>query len=160
MGAQGMNTGCRTPTTWLEAGARCQGERDARAARSYEPERMPVAQRLLRTTDRAFMLVVKETWLAGALPHADPRAHRGVRDASIERAATFLRTISQIGIRYPDSPLSRTLGGLPEGAPRAGDRFPWLRVRLSERRSGRGPVREARRHALQPDRGRTSRPSP
>ncbi len=37
----------------------------------------------------------------------------------------------QIGIRYPRSPLSQTLADLPDGAPRAGDRFPWLRLKLS-----------------------------
>jgi hypothetical protein len=40
-------------------------------------------------------------------------------------------TVSQTGIRYPDSPLSETLPGLPQAAPRAGDRFPWLRLKLS-----------------------------
>jgi hypothetical protein len=40
------------------------------------------------------------------------------------------RTISQIGIRYGDSPLSQTLAGLPEGAPVAGERFPWLQLKL------------------------------
>jgi hypothetical protein len=39
-------------------------------------------------------------------------------------------TVSQIGIRYPQSPLSQTLPGLPAGAPRVGDRFPWLRLRF------------------------------
>jgi len=37
-------------------------------------------------------------------------------------------TVSQIGIRYPTSPLSQTLPGLPEGSPRAGDRFPWMKL--------------------------------
>jgi hypothetical protein len=41
------------------------------------------------------------------------------------------RTISQIGIRYRKSPLSETLAGLSEEAPRAGDRFPWLRLKFS-----------------------------
>ena len=44
------------------------------------------------------------------------------------------RTISQIGIRYRESRLSQTLAGLPDRAPRAGDRFPWLRLRLSGQR--------------------------
>jgi hypothetical protein len=48
------------------------------------------------------------------------------------------RTISQIGIRYPRSPLSQTLAGLPDSAPRAGDRFPWLRLRLSPN----GPIED------------------
>jgi len=41
------------------------------------------------------------------------------------------RTISQIGISYPKSPLSETLARLPDGGPRAGDRFPWLRLKFT-----------------------------
>jgi hypothetical protein len=48
------------------------------------------------------------------------------------------RTISQIGIRYRKSPLSQTLAGLPKGAPVAGDRFPWLRLKLGKT----GPVED------------------
>ena len=48
------------------------------------------------------------------------------------------RTISQIGIQYRDSPLSESLARWPEGAPRAGDRFPWLRVRLQPN----GPIED------------------
>jgi hypothetical protein len=36
--------------------------------------------------------------------------------------------VSQTGIHYRAGPLSRTRGDMPAGAPRAGDRFPWLRV--------------------------------
>src|SRR6266851_2291609 len=50
---------------------------------------------------------------------------------TIERVRNLaFRTISQIGIRYRESPLSRTLVSLPRGAPAAGDRFPWLQLRL------------------------------
>jgi len=48
------------------------------------------------------------------------------------------RTISQTGIAYPHSPLSETLPGLPDAAPRAGDRFPWLRLTFS----ADGPVED------------------
>jgi hypothetical protein len=40
------------------------------------------------------------------------------------------RVVSQTGIRYRRSPLSQSLEGLPDGAPRAGDRFPWLRLKF------------------------------
>jgi hypothetical protein len=46
------------------------------------------------------------------------------------RRVAFL-TISQTGIAYPGSPLSETLPGLPKAAPQGGDRFPWLRLKLS-----------------------------
>ena len=45
------------------------------------------------------------------------------------RKFAFL-TISQTGIRYPESPLSLTQAGLPGSAPHAGDRFPWLRLKF------------------------------
>jgi len=48
------------------------------------------------------------------------------------------RTLSQIGIRYRRSALSQTLPGLRETAPRAGDRFPWIKLRLQEN----GPVED------------------
>ena len=39
---------------------------------------------------------------------------------------------------HSDSPLSETLPGLSQEAPRAGDRFPWLRLKLS----GNGPTED------------------
>jgi len=50
-----------------------------------------------------------------------------MRRKQVQRAA--FRTISQIGIRYGQSPLSRTLEGVSRKAPQAGDRFPWLRLK-------------------------------
>ena len=50
---------------------------------------------------------------------------------TVERVRNVaFRTISQIGIRYRNGPLSQMLAGLPEGAPVAGDRFPWLHLKL------------------------------
>ena len=91
---------------------------------------MPVAQRLLSTTDRAFRLVVSDSWFAGLFRTrilARILAFAMTRER-IRRLA--FRTISQIGIRYRESPLSKTLGALPDGAPQAGDRFPWLRLKF------------------------------
>ena len=53
----------------------------------------------------------------------------GMRFDRVRRLA--FRTVSQIGIRYPASPLSQTQAGLPGGGPSAGDRFPWLRLRFA-----------------------------
>ena len=44
-----------------------KGQAGAALLDSYEQERIPVAQRLLDTTDRAFRLVVSDSWLAGLL---------------------------------------------------------------------------------------------
>jgi hypothetical protein len=98
---------------------------------SYEAERIPVAERLLATTDRAFTITVSDNRVAGLLrTRALARVVALAMRLPRVRALAF-RTISQIGIRYRGSPLSETLGDLPRRAPRAGDRFPWLRIRLA-----------------------------
>jgi 2-polyprenyl-6-methoxyphenol hydroxylase-like FAD-dependent oxidoreductase len=132
VGAQGMNTGLQDAynLAWKLALV-VSGSAEVALLDSYEAERIPVARRLLSTTDRMFSLVVSDTRLAGlfrtrVLAKVMALAMRLER---IQRLA-FL-TISQTGIRYPDSPLSETLPGLPGTAPRAGDRFPWLRLKLS-----------------------------
>src|SRR5688572_12925406 len=132
VGAQGMNTGLQDAYNlgWKLALV-VRGRADASLLASYEAERIPVARRLLSTTDRMFSLVVSDTRLAGLfrtriLARVMAAAMRLER---IQKLA-FL-TISQTGIGYRDSPLSETLSGLPESAPRAGDRFPWVQLKLS-----------------------------
>ena len=131
MGAQGMNTGLQDAynLAWKLALV-VQGRADAALLDTYEEERIPVAQRLLRTTDRAFQLVVGESWLA-RLFRARILAKVAARAMTLERVRRLaFRTISQIGLRYRRSRLSHTLAGLPEGAPAAGERFPWLQLKL------------------------------
>ena len=132
VGAQGMNTGLQDAynLAWKLALV-VAGRADAALLDSYQAERVPVARRLLNTTDRAFMLVVSDSRLAGLLrTRVLARvAAFALRRAPIQRFA--FRAVSQIGIRYRASRLSQTLDGLPGGAPRAGDRFPWLRLKLT-----------------------------
>jgi 2-polyprenyl-6-methoxyphenol hydroxylase-like FAD-dependent oxidoreductase len=131
VGAQGMNTGLQDAynLAWKLALV-VQGRAGQALLDSYEEERVPVARRLLNTTDRAFRLVVSDSPLAGLL-----------RTKVLARLAAFamarrpiqrfaFRIVSQIGIEYRKSPVSQSLKGLPEDAPRAGDRFPWLRLSL------------------------------
>src|SRR5256885_664659 len=131
VGAQGMNTGLQDAynLAWKLALV-VSGRAGAAVLDSYEDERLPVAERLLNTTDRAFSLVVSESWLARVdrtqLLAMDLALAKGVERG--QRLA--FRTISQIGIRYRGSPLSQKLGNLPEAAPRAADRFPWLRPKF------------------------------
>ena len=131
VGAQGMNTGLQDAynLAWKLALV-VKDQAKAALLDSYEEERIPVARRLLNTTDRAFRLVVSDTWLAGVL-----------RTKVLARVAAFalsrpriqktaFRVVSQTGIRYRKSSLSESLDGLPADAPHGGDRFPWLRVKL------------------------------
>jgi 2-polyprenyl-6-methoxyphenol hydroxylase-like FAD-dependent oxidoreductase len=139
MGAQGMNTGLQDAynLAWKLALV-VKGRADAALLDTYEQERIPVAQRLLRTTDRAFQMVVTDNWIA-SLFRTSVIARVAARAMKIQRVRNLaFRTISQIGIRYRKSPLSQTLAGLAEGAPVAGDRFPWLRLQFQ----AKGPAED------------------
>ncbi|HXV22837.1 MAG TPA: FAD-dependent oxidoreductase [Alphaproteobacteria bacterium] len=131
VGAQGMNTGLQDAynLAWKLALV-AKGQAGAALLDSYEDERLPVARRLLNTTDRAFRLVVSDSRFAGLL-RTKILARVTAFAMGRERIQRFaFRTVSQTGIHYRKSPLSESLEGLPGGAPRAGDRFPWLRLKL------------------------------
>ena len=131
IGAQGMNTGLQDAynLAWKLALVTSH-QAGPSLLDSYAPEREPVADRLLRTTDRAFSVVVSERWFARAFRMLLlPRLLAFAMGRFASRQFAF-RTISQIGIGYPASPLSRQEGPVPRGAPKPGDRFPWIRVRF------------------------------
>ncbi len=131
VGAQGMNTGLQDSynLAWKLALV-VGGKADARLLDSYEEERIPVARRLLETTDRAFMLIVNDSWLVG-LFRTQVLARIAAFALGLARVRRFaFRSVSQTGIHYRQSALSQTAGGLPAGAPQPGDRFPWLQLRL------------------------------
>ena len=75
------------------------------------------------------MLVINDSWLiALGRTHIFARiAAFAMGFAPVRRLA--FRIISQTGIHYRESALSQS-SGLPEDAPRAGDRFPWLHLRF------------------------------
>jgi hypothetical protein len=127
-----MNTGLQDAYNLGWKLALVVGDRaDPALLESYERERLPVAQRLLDTTDRAFRLVVSDSRLAG-LFRTRVLARLAAFALGRTRVQRFaFRTVSQTGIHYRASPLSESLDGLPDDAPRGGDRFPWLRVKLS-----------------------------
>ena len=131
VGAQGMNTGLQDAynLAWKIALV-VAGRADATLLDSYEAERIPVAKRLLETTDRAFRMVVSDSWLAG-LMRTKVLARIAALAMSFERVQRIaFRTVSQTGIRYRESSLSQSLPDLSRDGPRAGDRFPWLRLKL------------------------------
>lgn len=133
MGGQGMNTGLQDAynLAWKLALV-IKGQADPTLLDSYAHERRQVARTLLGTTDRAFNLLVSDHRLAGFFRTriaAKLAAFAMTKERSRKLA---FRTLSQTGIRYPDSPLSASQPGLPEAAPAAGDRFPWLHLRLEK----------------------------
>jgi 2-polyprenyl-6-methoxyphenol hydroxylase-like FAD-dependent oxidoreductase len=131
MGGQGMNTGLQDAynLAWKLALV-LEGRAGDELLDTYEVERKAVAERLLGTTDRAFRLLVAD--------HAVAAFFRTRVFAKI--AATAMRfqrskliafhTLSMIGIRYPQSSLSRSVGKPARKGPKPGDRFPWLKLRF------------------------------
>jgi len=84
-----------------------EGRADAALLDTYEEERIPVARRLLNSTDRAFRLVVSDSRLAGLL-RTVVIARIAAFAMSVKRIQSIaFRTISQTGIQYRESSLSK-----------------------------------------------------
>lgn len=123
VGGQGMNTGIGDAVNlaWKLA-AVIQGRIDPAVLDSYETERIAFARRLVDTTDRAFEFVTARGPFAKyvRLSLIPTLLSRLFRVRAIRRF--LFRTISQIAICYPDSPLSAGSAGAVHG----GDRLPWV----------------------------------
>ena len=129
MGGQGMNTGLQDAynLAWKLALVTA-GHADDSLLDTYEAERLPFADRLLSTTDRAFRFVVSDSWMGGVLrTRIFPNAAALAMKPHFMRRFAFL-TLSQIGVEYRASPLSQAAAGVAKGAPAAGERFPWLHL--------------------------------
>jgi 2-polyprenyl-6-methoxyphenol hydroxylase-like FAD-dependent oxidoreductase len=136
VGGQGMNTGIGDAVNlaWKLA-AVVKGEASERLLESYEPERIAFARRLVATTDRLFTLVTATGAVARfvrtrIVPLLVPQIFR----LAIARRFLF-RTVSQIGVSYPDSTLSVGSAGKVKG----GDRLPW--VSISDTEDNYNPLR-------------------
>ena len=137
VGAQGMNTGIQDAWNlgW-KLGLVARGLANSRLLDSYEAERWPVGQFLLRYTDRLFSTFTR-AMSAGpvatfarrvVVPHVFPRVFASRR---IRRAAFAF--VSELGIRYRTSPaVTEGEPGQREG-PRAGDRLPDAEVLVNGR---------------------------
>lgn len=125
VGGQGMNTGIGDAVNlaWKLA-AVLKREAPESLLDTYEPERIRFARRLVATTDRVFTFVVKQGALARLVrlrivPFVLPIA---VRTRTVRRLMFHL--ISQIGVQYRHSALSRGAAGKVCG----GDRLPWVEL--------------------------------
>lgn len=122
-GGQGMNTGIGDAVNlgWKLAQV-LQGRASEALLATYEPERIPFARALVRTTDRSFEMVIDQG-LKGTLlrnwiiPRVAPLA---ARFATFRRM--LFRAMSQIRIEYRNSALSVGQGDDICG----GNRLPWL----------------------------------
>ena len=127
VGAQGMNTGIQDAYNlgWKVALV-ARGEAPESLLDSYDAERRPVGERLLRVTDRFFALAAGGGKVGRAVRHLLPTiAIRALQLPVLRKRAA--RFVSQTGIRYRQSGLSVEAHGssrLDSHAPHAGDRAP------------------------------------
>jgi 2-polyprenyl-6-methoxyphenol hydroxylase-like FAD-dependent oxidoreductase len=125
-GAQGMNTGIQDSynLAWKLALV-LQGVADTKLLNTYNEERLENAKNLLRTTDRLFQLVASdEWWLALLRTNILPPIASYILSLDTVRNFIF-PTISQTGINYRHSSLSRHAGD-EDFRVKAGDRMPYV----------------------------------
>lgn len=126
-GGQGMNTGLQDAynLAWKLAGV-INGQIQPKILDSYAHERMPVARRLLNSTDKAFKIALSTKWSARFFKkHILFRLLR-IAWNSKKISALFYRQVSQIGISYRHSSINLHLAKSTKV--KAGDRVPYLKV--------------------------------
>jgi 2-polyprenyl-6-methoxyphenol hydroxylase-like FAD-dependent oxidoreductase len=148
-GGQGMNTGIQDAWNlgWKLALV-SRGVADPALLDSYDAERRPVGDFVVRFTDRAFSAATSTNPLVRALrtrlvPRVLPLALR------LDRALAYgFRTISQLGIGYRHSPAVQEGRPAPRRGPRAGDRLPDARIARDGQECWLGEVLAAPRFHL------------
>lgn len=134
VGAQGMNTGLQDAynLAWKLVLV-LAGKARPTLLDTYTEERITIARKLVRTTDRAFNLVTSERFLLRTfrfyiMPVALPFIGPIFQKLKFVQRIAF-RLISEIGINYRHGSLTEnaSLGKFPGHAPKPGDRLPYIR---------------------------------
>ncbi len=133
-GGQGMNTGLLDAynLAWKLALV-VKEQADDSILKTYNEERLPFAQELVKSTDRAFSMIVSKNPITRFLRlNVFPSVFKTVSTQDRIREFAFKR-VSQIGINYRDSSINRDykIDGFSNKAPQAGDRFPYLETSAS-----------------------------
>lgn len=124
-GAQGMNTGIQDAWNlgW-KLGLVCRGVAPQSLLHSYEEERRPVGQFVVRFTDRVFTPATSTHPVARfARTQVAPRVIPAALRFRTGRGIAF-RTVSQLGVRYRNSSAIEPTRRPVVRRPRAGDRLP------------------------------------
>jgi 2-polyprenyl-6-methoxyphenol hydroxylase-like FAD-dependent oxidoreductase len=125
-GGQGMNTGIQDAynLAWKIALV-LKGDADELILDTYNEERLPNAKRLAGTTDRMFNLAAGSDWLLNLIrTTVFPPMAKYILSLEVVKKR-FFPLISQIGINYRDSSLSKH-GFDEESEIKAGDRMPYF----------------------------------
>jgi 2-polyprenyl-6-methoxyphenol hydroxylase-like FAD-dependent oxidoreductase len=127
VGGQGMNTGLQDAynLAWKLAGV-IKGQIKMDILDSYATERMPVARKLLGTTDRIFKLVLSGNWLIRIIKRWLWLSLLNLVWKNSKSKTFFFKIISQTGISYRDSKINLHLSKAEKI--KAGDRLPYLEI--------------------------------
>ena len=129
VGGQGMNTGIGDAVNlaWKIAAVVNAGAPET-LLDTYEPERIPFAQRLVATTDRGFTFVTRRGRFASIVrTRIVPLVVPWFSGLGAVRRLMF-RTVSQTLVNYRNSSLSAGKAGRVHG----GDRLPWVELGSGE----------------------------
>lgn len=124
-GAQGMNTGIQDAWNlgWKLALV-ARGRARTALLDSYEAERWPTGRSVLRLSDRPMRIATSESWPFRVIrTHLAPRVLSLAKHFDRVRARVF-RRLSQLDVRYRDSPVVEEGEPRLRSGPRAGDRLP------------------------------------
>lgn len=133
VGAQGMNTGMQDAynLAWKLA-FYIQGKAKEILLESYQQERRPVALNTIRYTDKAYLLMTKNTWFTRflrlhLLPWSMPLILSWMNNKPKLKDSIFT-SVSGIGISYKKSILSSSSPeeDFPSHSPGPGERLPYL----------------------------------
>jgi 2-polyprenyl-6-methoxyphenol hydroxylase-like FAD-dependent oxidoreductase len=133
VGGQGMNTGLQDAYNLVwKLDLVLKNRANDVLLDTFNQERMAVAKKLVASTDRMFYMIAGESPLIKffrlkVMPWMLRAFNQVVHHSKSLKKAVFF-TVSQIGIKYPNSLLSEnaSVGTFPKAAPKSGDRFPFI----------------------------------
>jgi 2-polyprenyl-6-methoxyphenol hydroxylase-like FAD-dependent oxidoreductase len=127
VGGQGMNTGLQDAYNlgWKLAGV-IKNQIKPRILLSYVEERMPVARTLLKTTDRAFAILISDNFMLKVVRKLLIKYLTGVLWKKPKFRNFFFKVVSQIAISYRSSNINLNLSKAENI--KAGDRLPFIKI--------------------------------
>jgi 2-polyprenyl-6-methoxyphenol hydroxylase-like FAD-dependent oxidoreductase len=127
VGGQGMNTGLQDAynLAWKLAGV-INNKIHEGILNTYAEERMPVAKQLLKTTDKAFNIMMSQAWWAQLFKKFALPKLLSAMWANDSVKQNFFQRVSQIGINYRHSHINLHLSHAHKI--KAGDRLPYLKL--------------------------------
>lgn len=130
VGGQGMNTGLQDVynLTWKLAYV-VKGMASEKILNTYNEERLPVAKRLVKTTDRAFSFVISKNPLTGFIRENIAPILMGIALKIGRLRKMIWKTASQTEISYKQNSLAKTGADNFSRGPKSGDRTPFIYLR-------------------------------